>query len=60
MSKTFIHKNCELYLERSPFKEDMNYLPLECFLTEEEYEKLTEEEKSQYCLLVDGKLECLL
>jgi hypothetical protein len=60
MSKSFIHKNCELYLGRSPYKEDMNNLPLECFLTEEEYEQLPESEKENYCLLIDGKVECLL
>jgi hypothetical protein len=60
MSKSFIHKNCELYVGRSPYKEDMTNLPLECFLTEEEYEKLSDQEKKNYCLLIDGKVECLL
>ena len=60
MSKSFVHKNCELYVGRSPYKEDMNNLPLECFLTEEEYKQLSDQEKKNYCLLIDGKVECLL
>jgi hypothetical protein len=58
MSKSYVHKNCELYLTGSPFREDMNYLPLDCFLDEEEYEALPEEKKAEYCLLVDGKCQC--
>jgi hypothetical protein len=58
MSKTYVHKNCELYLGKSPYREDMNYLPLDCYLDEEEYEQLPEEKKQEYCLLVDGKCQC--
>jgi hypothetical protein len=36
----------------------MGSLPLDCFLSEEEYEALPEEKKGEYCLLVDGTCEC--
>lgn len=58
MAKTYVHRNCEIYLPGSPYREDMGSLPLDCFLTEEEYEALPEEKKREYCLLVDGKCEC--
>jgi hypothetical protein len=52
MSKTYVHKNCEIYLPGSPYREDMVSLPLDCFLDEEEYDALPEEKKQDYCLLV--------
>ena len=58
MSKTYVHKNCEIYLPGSAYREDMVNLPLDCFLDEEEYEALPEEKKKEYCLLVDGKCQC--
>ncbi len=58
MSKTYIHKNCELYLTGSPYREDMCSLPLDCFIDEEDYNKLPEDQKKEYCLLVDGKCQC--
>lgn len=58
MSKTYIHKSCEIYLPGSPYREDMGSLPLDCILTEEEYEALSEDKKKDYCLFIDGKCEC--
>ncbi len=58
MAKMYVHKSCELYLTGSPYREDMCNLPLDCFKTEEEYEELTEKEKQEYCLLIDGKCQC--
>jgi hypothetical protein len=58
MTKMYVHKSCELYLPGSPYREDMASLPLDCFLDEEEYQELAEEKKQEYCLLVDGKLQC--
>jgi len=58
MSKTYVHKNCEIYLPGSTYREDMVSLPLDCFLDEEEYEALSEDKKKEYCLLVDGKCQC--
>ena len=60
MAKTFVHKNCELYLTGSPYRDDMNSLPLDCFIDEEDYDKLPEDKKKEYCLLVDGKCQCQL
>ncbi len=58
MAKIYVHKSCELYLTGSPYREDMCNLPLDCYKTEEEYEALSDKEKQEYCLLVDGKCQC--
>ena len=58
MAKMDVHKDCEIYLPGSPYREDMGNLPLDCFLDEEEYEALSEDKKKEYCLLVDGKCQC--
>ena len=47
MAKTYVHKDCELYLPGSPYREDMGSLPLDCFLDEEEYEALPEDKKQE-------------
>jgi|UniRef100_A0A7C5ALY9 hypothetical protein len=58
MARIYVHKNCEIYLPGSPYREDMVNLPLDCFLDEEEFEQLSEEKKQEYCLLVDGRAQC--
>jgi hypothetical protein len=48
-----VNKNCEIYLgEKSPYREDMGSLPLDCIISEEEYNALPEEEKKNYDILV--------
>ncbi len=53
MGLTYISKNCEIYLgQDSVYREDMESLPLDCILTEEEYNALPEVEKKNYEVLV--------
>jgi hypothetical protein len=53
MGLLYLNKNCELYLgEKNVYREDMASLPLECILTKEEYDALSEEEKKNYEVLV--------
>jgi hypothetical protein len=54
MGLLYINKNCEIYLEEDQhaYREDMGSLPLECILTEEEYDELPEQEKENYAILV--------
>jgi hypothetical protein len=53
MGILYIDKNCEIYLgEENVYREDMGSLPLECILTEEEYQALPEEKKKDYTVLV--------
>jgi hypothetical protein len=53
MGLTYISKNCEIYLgENSAYRDDMGSLPLDCILTEEEYNALPEEKQRDYEILV--------
>jgi hypothetical protein len=53
MGLTYISKNCEIYLgEDNAYREDMGSLPLDCIITEEEYNALPEAEKQNYEVLV--------
>ncbi|MBM4294427.1 MAG: hypothetical protein FJ126_05910 [Deltaproteobacteria bacterium] len=53
MGLTYINKNCEIYLgEKSQYREDMGSLPMDCIITEEEYNALPESEKKNYDILV--------
>ena len=53
MGLTYINKNCEIYLgEKSQYRDDMGSLPLDCIITEEEYNALPEAEKNNYDILV--------
>jgi hypothetical protein len=53
MGLTYISKNCEIYLgEDSAYRDDMGSLPLDCIITEEEYNALPEEQKKDYEVLV--------
>jgi hypothetical protein len=53
MGLTYISKDCEIYLgEDSAYREDMGSLPLECIITEEEYNALPEDQKKNYEVLV--------
>ena len=53
MGLTYISKNCEIYLgDDNVYREDMGSLPLDCILTEDEYNALPEEEKKNYDILV--------
>jgi hypothetical protein len=53
MGLTYISKDCEIYLgEDSPYRDDMASLPLECIITEEEYNALPEDKKKDYEVLV--------
>ena len=53
MGLTYISKNCEIYLgENSAYLDDMGSLPLDCILTEEEYNALPEEKQRDYEILV--------
>jgi hypothetical protein len=53
MGLTYISKDCEIYLgEDSAYREDMASLPLECIITEEEYNALPEDQKKNYEVLV--------
>jgi hypothetical protein len=53
MGLTYISKDCEIYLgEDSAYREDMGSLPLECIISEEEYNALPEDQKKNYEVLV--------
>jgi len=53
MGLTYINKNCEIYLgEKNTYREDMTSLPLDCIITEEEYNELPPEKKKNYEVLV--------
>jgi hypothetical protein len=53
MGLTYISKNCEIYLgEGSAYRDDMGSLPLDCIITEEEYNALPEEQQKEYEVLV--------
>jgi hypothetical protein len=53
MGLTYISKNCEIYLgQDNLYREDMGSLPLDCILTEEEYNALPEHQKKDYEVLV--------
>ena len=53
MGLTYISKNCEIYLgEDSAYRADMGSLPLDCILTEAEYQALPEHKKQDYVVLV--------
>ena len=53
MGLTYISKNCEIYLgEDNPYRDDMGSLPLDCIITEEEYNALPEAQKKDYAVLV--------
>jgi hypothetical protein len=53
MGLTYIDKNCEIYLgEKSEYRDDMGSLPLDCIITEEEYNALPDAEKKNYDILV--------
>ncbi len=53
MGLTYINKNCEIYLgEKSQYRDDMGSLPLDCIITEEEYNVLPEAEQNNYDILV--------
>jgi len=54
MGILYIDKNCQLYLggDQNAYREDMTSLPLECILTQEEYDELPEAEKQDYEILV--------
>jgi hypothetical protein len=53
MGLTYISKSCEIYLgENNAYRDDMESLPLDCIITEEEYNALPEEQKKEYAVLV--------
>ena len=53
MGVLYVNKNCEIYLgEKNVYREDMGSLPLDCILTEEEYNALPEAKKADYEILV--------
>jgi hypothetical protein len=53
MGLQYINKNCEIYLgDKNVYREDMGSLPLDCILTEEEYNALPEHQKKDYEVLV--------
>jgi hypothetical protein len=53
MGLQYISKNCEIYLgEDSAYREDMTALPLDCIISEEEYQALPEDRKKDYAVLV--------
>jgi hypothetical protein len=54
MGLQYISKNCEIYLggEQNTYREDMGSLPLDCILTEAEYQALPEHKKQDYVVLV--------
>jgi hypothetical protein len=53
MGLTYISKNCEIYLGKdNAYREDMGSLPLDCIITEEEYQALPEHKKKDYEVLV--------
>ncbi|MBI4642743.1 MAG: hypothetical protein HY790_11100 [Deltaproteobacteria bacterium] len=53
MGLTYINKNCEIYLgEKNTYREDMGSLPLDCIITEEEYNALPPEKRKDYEVLV--------
>jgi hypothetical protein len=53
MGLTYINRNCELFLgEQNTYREDMGSLPLDCIITEEEYNDLPAAKKKDYEVLV--------
>ena len=53
MGLTYVSRNCELFLgDTNTYREDMSSLPLDCIITEEEYNELPEEKKKDYEVLV--------
>ena len=53
MGLTYISKNCEIYLGAdNSYRDDMESLPLDCIITEEEYNALPEDKKKDYEVLV--------
>jgi hypothetical protein len=58
MGLMYVNRNCEIYLgEKSPYREDMCSLPLDCLITEAEYQALSDKEKENYEVLV-AKPKC--